>query len=74
MATHSVETLNSCANYYYNYFDLLGHSDVSTTEIYARADEAMKRKALLEAYESPSEDQLPEWKKDKDLLDWLKSL
>lgn len=54
--------------------DLLGHSDVSTTEIYARADETMKRKALLEAYESPSEDQLPTWKKDKDLLDWLKSL
>ena len=54
--------------------DLLGHSDVSTTEIYARADETMKRKALLEAYESPSEDQLPAWKKDKGLLDWLKSL
>ena len=54
--------------------DLLGHSDVSTTEIYARADETMKRKALLEAYESPSEEQLPTWKKDKDLLDWLKSL
>ena len=54
--------------------DLLGHSDVSTTEIYARADETMKRKALLEAYESPAEDQLPTWKKDKDLLDWLKSL
>jgi hypothetical protein len=34
----------------------------------------MKRKALLEAYESPSEDQLPAWKKDKGLLDWLKSL
>lgn len=33
--------------------DLLGHSDVSTTEIYARADKTMKRKALLEAYESP---------------------
>lgn len=54
--------------------DLLGHSDISTTEIYARADETMKRKALLEAYESPSEDKLPEWKTDKNLLDWLKSL
>lgn len=54
--------------------DLLGHSDVSTTEIYARADEAMKRKALLEAYKSPTEDKLPEWKTDKNLLDWLKSL
>ena len=54
--------------------DLLGHSDVSTTEIYARADETMKRKALLEAYKSPTEDKLPEWKTDKNLLDWLKSL
>lgn len=54
--------------------DLLGHSDISTTEIYARADEKMKRKALLEAYDSPASDELPTWKKDKDLLDWLKSL
>jgi site-specific recombinase XerD len=54
--------------------DLLGHSDVSTTEIYARADESMKRKALLEAYKSPAEDKLPKWKTDKNLLDWLKSL
>lgn len=54
--------------------DLLGHSNISTTEIYARADEKMKRKALMEAYNSPSSDKLPEWKKDKDLLDWLKSL
>ena len=54
--------------------DLLGHSDISTTEIYARADEKMKRKALMEAYISPASDELPTWKKDKDLLDWLKSL
>ena len=54
--------------------DLLGHSDISTTEIYARADEKMKRKALMEAYNSPLSEELPSWKKDKDLLDWLKSL
>ena len=54
--------------------DLLGHSDISTTEIYARADEAMKRKALMDAYESPATEDLPIWKKDKGLLDWLKSL
>lgn len=54
--------------------DLLGHSDISTTEIYARADEKMKRKALTEAYDSPSTEELPAWKKDKDLLGWLKSL
>ncbi len=54
--------------------DLLGHSDISTTEIYARADEKMKRNALMEAYNSPTSEDLPAWKKDKDLLDWLKSL
>ncbi len=54
--------------------DLLGHSDISTTEIYARADEKMKRNALMEAYNSPTSEELPAWKKDKDLLDWLKSL
>lgn len=54
--------------------DLLGHADISTTEIYARADEKMKRKALMEAYDSPASEELPSWKKDKDLLDWLKSL
>lgn len=41
---------------------LFGHSDISMTEIHARTDETMKRKALLEAYESPTEDKLPEWK------------
>ena len=54
--------------------DLLGHADISTTDIYARADERMKRKALMEAYNSPTNEELPSWKKDKDLLDWLKSL
>ena len=54
--------------------DLLGHSDISTTEIYARADEKMKRKALMEAYNSLTSDELPTWKKDKELLAWLKSL
>ena len=34
--------------------DLLGHADVSTTEIYARADERFKREALMLAYPSPS--------------------
>lgn len=55
--------------------DLLGHADVSTTEIYARADERFKRQALLLAYPSPTpESETPLWQKDADLLDWLKSL
>jgi site-specific recombinase XerD len=55
--------------------DLLGHADVSTTEAYARADEHFKRKALEQAYSSPtpSTDD-PIWHKDDDLLIWLKNL
>ena len=54
--------------------DLLGHADITTTEIYARADEKMKLEALTKAYENPTDSEIPSWKKDKDLLDWLKSL
>lgn len=54
--------------------DLLGHADITTTEIYARADEKMKLEALTKAYENPTDAELPSWKKDKNLLDWLKSL
>jgi integrase/recombinase XerD len=52
--------------------DLLGHADVSTTEIYARADPETKRKAIESAYESLTPDlSLVDWTADRDLLDWL---
>ncbi len=55
--------------------DLLGHTDVSTTEIYARADEKLKRKALEEAYPSPTPiSEIASWQMDYDLLSWLKDL
>ena len=55
--------------------DLLGHADVSTTEVYARADEHFKRKALEQAYPSPTPvSETTTWQKDADLLDWLKNL
>lgn len=55
--------------------DLLGHADVSTTEVYARADERFKREALMLAYPSPSpEPDKTAWQKNADLMDWLKSL
>jgi site-specific recombinase XerD len=58
--------------------EFLGHSDLSTTEkYYVRADTEMKRKALSKLAEDitprPS-DEIPGWKKDSNLLDWLKSL
>ena len=52
--------------------DLLGHSSVTTTEIYARTDAQLKRKAI----EAASKEIVPEeeavWDFNKDLRDWLK--
>ncbi len=56
--------------------DFLGHCDLKTTEIYARADMEMKRRALEKAsHSSPKiKIKLPSWQKDRKLLDWLSSL
>jgi integrase/recombinase XerD len=51
--------------------DLLGHADVSTTEIYARADAEAKRKAIESAYQSLTPELLADWTADQDLLEWL---
>jgi integrase/recombinase XerD len=54
--------------------DVLGHVGVKTTQIYARANLEMKRRALEKvAAESPSA-ALPSWQQSKSLLDWLRSL
>lgn len=54
--------------------DLLGHVDIATTEVYARADTEMKRKALEGAYPDIVTSNLPHWTKDGDLLSWLNTL
>ncbi|WP_304620853.1 tyrosine-type recombinase/integrase [Mycolicibacterium xanthum] len=54
--------------------DLLGHADVSTTEIYARADAETKRKAIVSAYEPLTPDALPDWTTDTPLISWLDTL
>jgi integrase/recombinase XerD len=54
--------------------DLLGHADVSTTEIYARADAETKRRAIESAYEPLTPDVLPDWTSDTSLIGWLDSL
>ena len=54
--------------------DLLGHVDLATTEIYARADTELKRQALEKAYPNLISSELPEWTEDQDLLDWLTRL
>jgi site-specific recombinase XerD len=54
--------------------DLLGHVSVTTTEVYARADSEMKRRALEAAYPHQASVALPPWQANTDLLAWLKSL
>jgi len=55
--------------------DLLGHVDIKTTEIYARADSNMKRQALENAYKELKPSELDSfWKEDQELLSWLQAL
>jgi len=54
--------------------DFLGHSSVTTTEIYARSDKEQKMKAIEHTALSNKADDFPSWQKDKGLLSWLQSL
>jgi site-specific recombinase XerD len=54
--------------------DFLGHVNTSTTEVYAKADAEMKRKALEKAnFDVPLEKQTT-WQKNESLMAWLQSL
>lgn len=70
----SVHLLQSGVNLIY-IRDFLGHSDCSTTQIYAKADTETRRKALEAAYADilPT-NELPDWADDKNLLEYLMSL
>lgn len=54
--------------------DFLGHVDIKTTEIYARADMETKRNAIVNAYPDLIDSNLPDWNKDQELLAWLSQL
>ncbi len=54
--------------------DFLGHSNVVTTEVYARADNEAKLKALENSYKDLCKDKMPEWEEDKGLMQWLQDL
>lgn len=70
--TAAMELLSSGVDLIY-IRDLLGHSSVTTTEVYARTDAQLKRKAIEAASKEivPEEDAM--WDNDTDLKDWLKS-
>jgi integrase/recombinase XerD len=54
--------------------DFLGHVDIKTTEVYARADTETKRKAIENVYPELIDSNLPDWSKDQTLLTWLSEL
>lgn len=54
--------------------DFLGHTDIKTTEVYARSDVETKRKALENAYPDLIDNNLPDWNQDQALLSWLSEL
>jgi len=54
--------------------DILGHVDLSTTDIYARASTEAKRKALEAVYDQVVSADLPEWNQNPELLTWLANL
>ena len=50
--------------------DFLGHVDIKTTELYARANLEMKRAAIEKVSPAPVPN-IPSWKENKLLLQWL---
>lgn len=57
--------------------DFLGHCSISTTEVYARSDERMKREALEKAYNGtivPQPDYAELWNDDETLMEFLSQL
>lgn len=55
--------------------DFLGHEDISTTMIYVKTDNRLKNEAINKlAPKVTNETDLPDWSKDKNLMDFLNSL
>ena len=54
--------------------DFLSHTDIKTTEIYARADTELKRQALENAHLNLVDSDLPDWNTNPDLMSWLSQL
>lgn len=54
--------------------DILGHSSIKTTEIYARVCTQNKVKALEKVYENITQVTKDDWTQNKDLMEWLSKL
>ena len=71
--TKAVHLLQAGVNIIY-IRDILGHVDLKTTEVYARADTEMKRKAMENVYQELIPNATPSWNNDAGLMEWLHSL
>lgn len=55
--------------------DFLGHEDIFTTMVYVRADNRLKNEAINKLSPKVTDEvDLPDWNKDKDLMEFLNSL
>ena len=54
--------------------DTLGHTDLATTEVYAKLNIELLRDALEDAYPELPSHGLPDWKEDNSLMAMLDSL
>ena len=54
--------------------DYLGHADISTTEVYARADNEAKRIALEQASVQLQLPKASNWEQNAELIEWLSAL
>jgi len=54
--------------------DILGHVSIKTTEMYARVDMETKRKILESVYSEITPEELPDWNRDENLLNFLENL
>jgi len=71
--TKAMHLLQSGVNIIY-IRDILGHVDLKTTEIYARADTEMKREAMQNVYKDLLPKATPNWNDDASLMNWLHDL
>lgn len=54
--------------------DFLGHEDIDTTQVYAKANPETKRAAISKVYCGESAPQMPDWNDDPNLMSFLKGL
>lgn len=54
--------------------DFLGHEDITTTQIYARANPEAKRAAIAKVYSCVDVPKMSDWNADHDLMSFLKRL